>query len=197
MKPLTTPCKLLAAASLSLLAVAAQAGGLSLQDSFQIANAGDFSRSLTLQLDQRSQVSLWLQGWSQKGNLAGGANGALASSDLSIRGLSLQKGGTTLVFDGLPGHGSLGEASWSSEARSNPGSNRSWTAYLQTYELQPLVLEAGTWTVSYYGHDEHKKFASGVELRVQAQNAVPEPAALSLAGLSLALVGLLSRRRRA
>lgn len=195
MKALLAPRKLLAVAAI-LAAGGSQAGGLTLQDSLQIVSKGDFSRSVSLQLAQRSQVSLWLQGWSQKAPAAGN-NGVLASGDLNLYGIQLVNGSTTLTFDGQPGNGSLGSPTWTTEQRSNPGSSRGWTAHLQTYELQPLTLDAGNWTLTYFGHDEHQKFASGVALRVQAQNAVSEPAALGLAALSLALGGWLTRRRRA
>lgn len=197
MSPLSIPRQLFAAASLSLLGGLAQAGGLSLKDELQIREAGQFSSTVVLQLDQRSQVSLWLQGWSQKGSAGGSSTGALASSDLNIRGLTLKNGSTTLYFDGQPGNGSLGLAAHSTESRLIPGSKRETSVALQTFELEPLLLDAGSWTLTYYGDDESKKFASGVELRVQAQNAVAEPAALALAGLSLGLGGLLTRRRRA
>ncbi len=201
MNLLHTSRNLLAATGLALFGFAAQASSLSLQDAYKVQAHGAFSHSLSLQLDERSSVSIWLQGWSQKGALpsSGNPTGALAASDLHISSLILSNGVQTFYFDGQPGHFSLGTPLMGSESRGNPGS-RPWTAFLQTYELQPLLLDAGAWTLTVNGFDEHLKFASGLDLRVQAQqapNAVPAPAAFGLAALALLIGGLMSRKQRA
>ncbi len=199
MSTLTTLRHCSAAAALSLLAVSAQAASMSLQDAFKTPGTGDFSHSVSFSLSERSELSLWLQGWSMKGVVPadGSVSGALAASDLKFLGLTLTGAGQSFNFSG---HSSLGQAVIGSEQRTNPGSSRPWTAYLQTYELAPLALDAGNWTLTVYGEDKDDKKASGLDLRLQAQpaqQAVPEPGALLLASLSLLAAGLLGRRRQA
>ena len=140
--------QLLTATALTAAATLAQAGTMSLdQSAFTLQSTGAFSIPTLLTLGDRQLVNLQLTGWSAD------------AADLQFSSLTLQKGNQTFVFDHQSQLTSLGAALLDEEQR---GAGRSkWTAYLQSYELTPVVLDAGEWTVTVNGSDEHLKFFSG------------------------------------
>lgn len=174
---------LLTATALTAAAGLAQAGPMTLgQSQFDLTSTGPFSLSTSLSLSERQLVSLDVLGWS--------ANAA----DLQFDSVLLQKGNQSFLFDRQAQHNSLGAALLAQEQRGN-GRGR-WIAHLQTFDLSPVVLDAGDWTITVSGTDEHLKFYSGFGLRVETAAVVSEPASLALVSMAL-MGGLLVRRRKA
>lgn len=114
-----------------------------------------------------------------------------SASDLTIESVTLTNGLQTFVFDGIPDADTFASVTNTTQ---KIGAVKEWDA---TYMLSPVLLEAGTWTITVKGHDTNTKSISSFNFSLTSGGSVPEPAGLALAALLPAGLALLSRRRRA
>lgn len=115
------------------------------------------------------------------------------STDLGIEALVLTQGQRVLRFDLVQDGTHF--AALPSTTRTVSVKGKDVTEWVQAFNISPVELEAGEWSMALIGQDTNQKTPSSVSLRLEPSNNVPEPSSLAAVLAAFAGLGALSRRR--